>query len=1324
MYSRSLRPALLCAALFLAPLGAQQFIVTTIAGGALPATPAQGVNVSVHYPQTLVTDGAGNTYFTTANAVLKLDKSGVVTRFAGSATAGYSGDGGPATNARLYYPYGLAADQAGNVFIADLANFVVRKVTPSGIISTYAGNGNYGSSGDGGPAMQASFGAVAGIAVDSQGNLYIGDISFQQIRKVAPDGATSTVLSSGVTGPWGLACDASGNVYIADSNANVVRKLTPQGVLTTFAGTGTAGYPGDEAAATLAQLNNPNGVSVDTAGNVYITDTGNNVIRQVDTKGIIRTVAGNNLNAYTVLGDGGPATSAGLLYPYSAGVDPDGNLYICDLANNRVRKVTTDGIIHTAVGGGAASGGDGGPASAAQLNGPYGSAVDSAGNLYIADTLNNKVRKVAPDGTIGTIAGNGTQGSSGDGGSALQAEFHMPWGIAADNHGNVFVGDFSNPEVRKVDASGNITRFTGTQYASGLAFDAAGNLYISQYVSAQIWKVAPSSVGDTYAGTYNSGFATPHYGGDGGPAMNASFCQPTGLAADSNGNLYIADSGNQRVRKISAGGVVSTVAGTGTAGFSGDGGPATQAQLNYPYGVAVDPAGNLYIADSSNRRIRMVDSSGTITTVAGSDGYGSSGDGGLATKATFSSPYDITADAKGNLFVTDASDSVIRMLTPTGQAPLFSITNSHPGLAIAGQPISSSVIVGNSSYAGATSSTVTVAFTLPSSITLNSIGGSGWSCTGTSCTRSDALAPGTAYPAITVSATLAAGASGQMMSNAGVSGGGSLYSASAQDVMNVVPPGTSYCSYALDAAGAALPPSTASGTVQVATDAGCPWNAAADQSWVTFDNASSGSGPGSVTYSIAANTGAARTSTLTVGGQSFAIHQASAASALLPLAGVLAHFDSGANWESTITVVNTAAAPAEAAVNFFDYKGNPVALPSTFPQTPAQGTQQVATWDQTLAANALAVLDTRQSGTADTVGSAQLRAGAGVSGFEVFANLASGQQAAVPLETRKAPSYLLAFDNTGQLKTGLAIANVSNAAANVNVILRDDTGVQIGNKTEALVAFGHDSFMLSNWSETGGKRGTVEFDTPPGGQITVLGLRVNGQALTTLPVLANVASGGGSLAHFQSGDGWQTTFTLANAGATAAQFTLKFYDDHGVPAALPISSPELGDQGTTDTVTKTLQPNASVQLVTQGVSKQTGSAHLASAGTVSGFAIFRSDAGQEAVVPLETRQGTFVLAFDNTNGLATGLAIANFSAQAAAVTVIVRDDTGAQIGSRIEHLDANGHDSFMLASTWSETGGKRGTVEFAPPSGASIGVIGIRAIPATGVVTTVPVLAK
>ena len=1323
MFSYPLRRALLSAALVLIPLKAQDFVVTTVAGGALPNTPSQGTSVSVHYPRSLFVDASGSTYFALANAVLKLDKSGVLTRFAGSFAAGYAGDGGPATTARMYYPNGITADPGGNVFIADLGNAVVRKVSTNGIISTYAGSGIYGTAGDGGQAIQASLGGIASVALDHSGNLYLGDISFHNIRKVAPDGTISTLLNTGIAAPWGLACDHSDNLYIADANANIVFRLSPQGTLTNFAGTGTAGYPGDGAAATKAQLSNPNGVSTDNVGNVYITDTGNNVIRKVDTQGIITTVAGNVSNSYILLGDGLPATSAGLLFPQAAGVDKDGNLYISDLANNRIRKVTTDGIIHTAVGGGVAAAGDGGPATSAQINGPYGATLDNAGNLYVADSLNNKVRKVAPDGTISTFAGTGAQGSSGDGGPATQAQFHMPWGIAADTQGNVFIGDFYNPEVRKVDPSGKLSLYTGTQFVAGLTLDSAGNLYIAEYASGQIWKILPSGKGDIFAGVCcsNTNGTGPHYGGDGGPAMKASFNLPSGLTADSKGNLYIADSGNNRIRKLDSNGIVTTVAGNGTQGFGGDGGPATQAQLNSPSGVAVDASGNLYIADWNNARVRMVDTSGNISTIAGTYGYPGFGDGGLATNAVFGAPVGITIDAHGNLFVADQYDSVIRMLTPAGRTPVLAITNTHPGVTVAGQPISSSIVVANAASAGPTSGPITVSLTLPSALTLTGGGGTGWTCTNLTCTRSDALAPGAAYPPITAKTVLALTASGQVTSTASVTGGGSMYSASAQDVITVAAPGSN-CTYMIDATGASLPSSGASGTVNMITTAGCFWSTSVDQSWVTVGGA--GSGPGPIAYSVSANPGGTRTATITVGGMSFAISQAGSAVESLPLAGVLAHFASGSGWASTVTVVNTSAVPAEAAFNFYDKNGNPVPLPSTFPQNPALGTQQVVTWDQTLAANALSVLDTRQSGTGSE-GSAQLRAPAGVSGFEVFANLGSGQQAAVPLETRSAPSYLLAFDNTGVLLTGLAIANVADATAQINVIIRDDTGAQLAIKNKRLDSFAHDSFMLATqWSETQGKRGTVEFDTPSGGRITALGLRANGAAFTTLPVMANVGTGGGSLAHFQSGGGWQTTFTLANSGTAAAPFSVTFYGDNGAPVALPITSPELGDLGTQNTVTGTLQPGASVQLVTNGTTGQTGSARLTSPGNVSGFAIFRSDAGQEAVVPLETRLGTFVLAFDNTSGLQTGLAIANFSAQAATVNAIVRDDTGAQIGTEIEHLDANGHDSFMLAGTWIETGGKRGTVEFVPPAGGSIGVIGIRAIPATGVVTTIPVLAK
>ena len=296
---------------------------------------------------------------------------------------------------------------------------------------------------------------------------------------------------------------------------------------------------------------------------------------------------------------------------------------------------------------------------------------------------------------------------------------------------------------------------------------------------------------------------------------------------------------------------------------------------------------------------------------------------------------------------------------------------------------------------------------------------------------------------------------------------------------------------------------------------------------------------------------------------------------------------------------------------------------------------------------------------------------------------ASHQEAVVPLETRNASSFRLAFDNTGGLLTGLAIANLSAQAANVPLIIRDDNGAPLGTPVINLPAHGHTSFMLTqNYAVTAGKRGTVEFDAPAGGQISVLGLRAHAPALTTLPLLANVTAGGGSMAHVASAGGWQSTFTFVNVGTAPAQITLSFTDDNGNALSLPLGFPQTSTSATASSVTKTLQPNASIVIQTQGSSSQavvTGSAQLTTTGNVDGFAIFR-DGGtlQEAVVPLETRTGgAFLLAFDNTNGLATGLAAANVSAQAGVLGVVLRDDTGAVLGTPT--ISLAGHRSHIIS---------------------------------------------
>jgi hypothetical protein len=446
----------------------------------------------------------------------------------------------------------------------------------------------------------------------------------------------------------------------------------------------------------------------------------------------------------------------------------------------------------------------------------------------------------------------------------------------------------------------------------------------------------------------------------------------------------------------------------------------------------------------------------------------------------------------------------------------------------------------------------------------------------------------------------------------------------------------------------------------------------------------------------------------------------------LGFAGSMSHLASGGNWDTTLTLVNTGAAPGEALLKFFGDNGNPLQLPFTFPQAPAPSPLAASTLDRAINAHSLLVVETQQPGTnLPQVGSAQLLTGSNIGGFAIFKYTPTGQEAVVPLETRDSPSYVLAFDNTGVIATGVALANVGTQPANIPVVIRDDTGKEIGKETISLPAQGHTSFLLaSKYAITMRTRGTVEFDTPPSGEISALGLRANAGALTTLPLIASATAGSGSMAQVASGGGWQTTFTLVNTGTSPAQVTLSFFDNSGNALSLPLTLVQTGQATTTTSFSQTIAAGATLAIVTHASTALVGSAQLTTGGNVSGFAIFRSPKGQEAVVPLETHNtSTYVLAFDNTNKLATGLALANVSSQAVAVPVVLRDDTGASLGKETIKLAASGHTSFILADSYASVAGKRGTVEFDTPAGAQISVLGLRATPA-GAVTTIPVLAK
>jgi hypothetical protein len=551
------------------------------------------------------------------------------------------------------------------------------------------------------------------------------------------------------------------------------------------------------------------------------------------------------------------------------------------------------------------------------------------------------------------------------------------------------------------------------------------------------------------------------------------------------------------------------------------------------------------------------------------------------------------------------------------------------------------------------------------------------------------------------------------------------------------------CTYTLNLGGEGFPAQGGTGMVIVTAGSGCSWMVTNLPAGVTLTSPASGRGNGTVTFVVPANSGGDLANSFVIAGQSFTIQQEAGSLSGLAAIGSLAHLAAEENWTSTLTLVNKGLVPATARLSFFgdavDPTGNgPLAVPLAFPQQGgSSGPLLASSFDGTLAANASLIVNSAGAQTPPVlVGSAQLGATGVVDGFAIFHQIPTSQEAVVPMETRNASSYLLAFDNTTQLVLGVAVENVSAQAAVIPVVIRDDTGVVISSPgtTISLGGNGHTSFVLSmQFPATANLRGTIEFDTPSGGRISVLGLRFTppNNALTTIPALANVGTTGGSIAHLASGgDGWQTTFVLVNTGTSSTSATLSFFNDQtGSPVALPLAFPQTGG-GTTMTVpayTSQLAAGATLILVSSGAQTLiTGSAQLTTTGHVSGFVIFRHN-GQEAVVPLESRNATgYIIAFDNTNGTATGIAVNAVSAGQVNVPVIVRDDAGNQIAADSITLSANGHYAFTLGTDrYPAALTIRGTVEFDKPANAQIGALGIR-IPnvAAHTYTTLPALSK
>jgi uncharacterized protein (TIGR03437 family) len=672
--------------------GSTQQVITTVAGTdfVYPRQPLPGLRAPLGAITGLALDPAGNLYISDpSNAVvLKMDPQGVVTVIAGNGTVGFSGDGAAATSAAVnlgfvnlpagniipesHFSGGIATDSAGNLFIADTGNHRVRKVSPLGVIATVAGNDQQGFSGDGAVATLASLNNPASVTVDSAGNMYIADTGNLRVRKVSPSGIITTVAGDGtdfysqsgpatqspLAPPTAIAVDKAGNLYIGPIFYSVYIGPMSYSEGLALAKVNGAGF--------MSLIPIPAGscgllvsLAFDASGNLFISDyctvyqmTPDGVIVTRTDQGIpfIAMVAGTGLFPYSGFsGDGGPAAEALLNGPMGLAVDSAGNLFIADSANLRLRRVTAAGIISTVAGNaGYRYSGDGAPALSANLSSPQGVGADTAAGLYIADTANNRIRQVPPSGIMSTLAGTGDYGFSGDDGPAIAATLRQPHKVAVGLAGDVLIADSVNSRARRVNRAGTISTVTGGGWA--VAADANGDVFSSD--PNGVFKIAPDGA-----------LTTPVHGVFG-----------YDIASDAVGNLLVAD-GGVNVHGVTTDGVDRVIAGNNMLGFSGDGGPAAAAALNKPTGVAMDAAGNVYIADSVNHRVRKVTTDGVINTLAGTGTASFSGDGGAATAAALNNPMGVAVDAGGNVYIADTNNNRVRVVLANPPAVHVSVAS-------------------------------------------------------------------------------------------------------------------------------------------------------------------------------------------------------------------------------------------------------------------------------------------------------------------------------------------------------------------------------------------------------------------------------------------------------------------------------------------------------------------------------------------------------------------------------------------------------------------------------------------------------------------------
>lgn len=789
-------------------------IVSTFAGSSFGFTDGQGTAARFFKPHGIVEDAAGNLYLADDfnHAIRKITPDGMVSTLAGGSFGNRDGQG---IFASFNNPKDVAVDDAGNVYVADGTNYRIRKISPSGLVTTLAGSTKGSTDGQG---TAAQFDYPAGIALDAVGNVYVTEYNNHRIRKITPDGMVTTLAGSSFgsldgqgtaaqfKNPTGITVDADGNLYVTDYNSHRIRKITPNGMVTTLAGS-IRGKGSLDGQGTSAQFNNPNGITLDGAGNLYVADQNNHRIRKITTTGwsispalpaglefnpdgsITGTPTANSpTQTYTVTGAN---ASGSYSYSFELGVQelglanltvsngslnvpfkPEQTVYSVSVdatvssisftatelfagstiqwkqgagsftsitsgtaspeisiqggTNTITLEVSEDGnsktyilivtkpvsppaigyvqsltlplgeamtpqlpqnsggtvpsgyanIVSTLAGSGFndSAGFKDGPGSTAKFNSPRGVAVDVLGNVYVADRSNHRIRKITPDGQVSTLAGSGLAGSAD--GLGVSAQFNFPNEVAVDYSGNVYVTDFNSHRIRKITPDGLVSTLAGGQFGFadgtgssaqfrnpwGIAVDASENVYVTDYRNERIRKISPTGVVSTLAGSGDFGYVD-------GLGKSAQFKNPTGIVVDPSGNVYVAEENSHRIRKITPDGQVSTLAGSGDKEF--EDGPGSSAKFDSPYGVSLDISGNVYVADWGNHKIRKIAPDGLVSTLAGtSRGF----EEGELLVARFNHPAGVSLDASGNVYVADQVLSRIRKISLSG----WSVSPSLP----------------------------------------------------------------------------------------------------------------------------------------------------------------------------------------------------------------------------------------------------------------------------------------------------------------------------------------------------------------------------------------------------------------------------------------------------------------------------------------------------------------------------------------------------------------------------------------------------------------------------------------------------------------------